>query len=98
MPNGQLRLTALGLSDKPADPDGLKKMTRLLCEGLEEGAFGYSTGLEYAPEAGASPRRRSPLCRECARHGALHATHTRKRDAGAVEAIAEALRTGERSG
>ena len=29
-------------------------MTRLLREGLEEGAFGYSTGLEYAPEAGAT--------------------------------------------
>lgn len=98
VPNGQLRLTALGLSDKPADPDGLKKMTRLLCEGLEQGAFGYSIGLEYAPEAGASEDELVMLCRECARHGALHAVHTRKRDAGAVEAIAEALRIGERSG
>ena len=98
VPNGQLRLTALGLSDQPADADGLRKMTRLLCEGLEQGAFGYSTGLEYAPEAGASEDELVSLCRECARHGALHAMHTRKRDAGAVEAIAEALRIGERSG
>jgi N-acyl-D-aspartate/D-glutamate deacylase len=98
VPNGQLRLTALGLSDKPADVDGLKKMTRLLCEGLEQGAFGYSVGLEYAPEAGASEDELVTLCRECARHGALHAVHTRKRDAGAVEAIGEALRIGERSG
>jgi N-acyl-D-amino-acid deacylase len=97
VPNGQLRLSALGLSDHPADPDGLRKMTRLLREGLEEGAFGYSTGLEYAPEAGASEDELVTLCRECARHGALYATHTRKRDAGAVEAIAEALRTGERA-
>ncbi len=97
VPNGQLRLTALGLSDRPADPDGLKKMTRLLCEGLEEGAFGYSTGLEYAPELGASEEEITCLCREVARAGAIYATHTRKRDAGAVEAVAEALRTGERA-
>jgi N-acyl-D-amino-acid deacylase len=97
VPNGQLRLSALGLSDRPADPDGLKTMTRLLCEGLDEGAFGYSTGLEYAPEIGASEEEITCLCREVARAGALYATHTRKRDAGAVEAIAEALRTGERA-
>ncbi len=98
VPNGQLRLNALGLSDRPADPDGLRTMTRLLCEGLEEGAFGFSTGLEYAPEAGASEEEITGLCREVARAGALYATHTRKRDAGAVAAVAEALRTGRNAG
>ena len=98
VPNGQLRLTAIGLSDRPADADGLKRMTRLLCEGLEEGAFGFSTGLEYAPEMGASEDELCTLCREVARVGAIYATHTRKRDAGAIEAIEEALRTGERAG
>lgn len=98
VPNGQLRLTALGLSDRPADAAGLKRMTRLLCEGLEQGAFGFSTGLEYAPEAGASEEEVTCLCREVARAGALYATHTRKRDAGAVAAVAEALRTAEHAG
>lgn len=67
VPNGQLRLSALGLSDRPADADGLKRMRRLLCEGLDEGAFGYSTGLEYAPEIGASEEEITCLCREVAR-------------------------------
>jgi N-acyl-D-amino-acid deacylase len=98
VPNGQLRLHALGLSDRPADPDGLRKMKRLLREGLEEGAFGFSTGLEYAPETGASEEEITSLCCEVARAGALYATHTRKRDAGAVEAVAEALRTGRNAG
>lgn len=98
VPNGQLRLNALGLSDRPADADGLKRMRRLLCEGLEQGAFGYSTGLEYAPEIGASEEEVTCLCSDVARAGALYATHTRKRDAGAVEAVAEALRTGANAG
>src|SRR5580698_7624430 len=98
VPNGQLRLHALGLSDSPADREGLYKMKRLLCESLEEGAFGLSTGLEYASETGASEEEITGLCCEVARAGALYATHTRKRDAGAVEAVAEALRTGRNSG
>jgi N-acyl-D-amino-acid deacylase len=94
VPNGQLRLSALGLTDKPADPAGLATMRKLLCEGLEQGAFGYSTGLEYAPEIGATEEEITCLCRDVARHGALYATHTRYRDAGSVDAVAEALRTG----
>ncbi len=94
VPNGQLRLSALGLSDKPADPPALATMRRLLCEGLDEGAFGYSTGLEYAPEIGATEEEITCLCRDVARYGALYATHTRYRDAGSVDAVAEALRTG----
>ena len=94
VPNGQLRLSALGLSDRAADPTGLATMRRLLCEGLEQGAFGYSTGLEYAAEIGATEEEVTCLCRDVARYGALYATHTRYRDAGSVDAVAEALRTG----
>src|SRR4051812_45569711 len=50
VPNGQLRLPVIGLEDRPATSDELREMTRLLEEGLEQGAWGYSTGLEYAQE------------------------------------------------
>ncbi|HEY6433238.1 MAG TPA: amidohydrolase family protein [Acetobacteraceae bacterium] len=94
VPNGQLRLAAVGLSDQPADPPALATMRRLLCEGLDDGAFGFSTGLEYAPEIAATEQEITCLCQDVARYGALYATHTRYRDAGSVEAVAEALRTG----
>ena len=98
VPNGQLRLATVGLEMRPADRDELDAMKRLLHQGLEQGGFGYSTGLEYATEAGAPETEVTELCRVCAEHGGLYATHTRNRDEGAVEAVAEAIRTAERAG
>ena len=53
VPNGQLRLATVGLDDRPADDGEVAGMKHLLEEGLDAGAWGYSTGLEYATEQGA---------------------------------------------
>ena len=97
-PNGQVRLSVVGLADRPARPDELARMRYLLDEALEQGAYGYSTGLEYAAERGASEDELVSMCEVCGRRHGLYATHTRRRDEGADEAVAEALRTAERSG
>ena len=55
---------------------------RLLEESLEQGAWGYSTGLEYAAERAAPPDELEPLCAALRPRGGLYATHTRRRDAG----------------
>jgi N-acyl-D-aspartate/D-glutamate deacylase len=97
VPNGQLRLSVLGVADRPATKTELAEMTFLLRESLAEGAWGYSTGLEYAPEAGASEEELTALARANRAAGGWYATHTRKRDEGAAEAVAEAIRTAERA-
>ncbi len=97
-PNGQIRLAVVGLADRPARPDELARMTYLLDEALEQGAWGYSTGLEYAAERGADEDELVAMCGVCGRHHGMYATHTRRRDEGADGAVAEALRTAERSG
>jgi N-acyl-D-aspartate/D-glutamate deacylase len=94
VPNGQLRLATLGLADRPADAGELAAMQQLLRESLAEGAWGYSTGLEYAQEQAATEDEVTAL----ARLAPYYATHTRRRDAGAADAVAEAIRTGERAG
>ena len=93
VPNGQLRLAVVGLEDRPATSEELREMTHLLEEGLEQGAWGYSTGLEYAQERGATEAELTHLCRVSARRGGIYATHTRQRDAGSAEAVEEAVRT-----
>ncbi len=90
VPNGQLRLATLGLADRAADPAELVEMQALLRESLDHGAWGYSTGLEYAQEQAASEDEVTAL----ARNAPFYATHTRKRDDGAADAVAEAIRTG----
>lgn len=97
-PNAQLRLATMGLADRPADADALRQMTRLLEQSLEEGSWGYSTGLEYPAEAAATAAEIGHLCACTARRGGLYATHTRDRDAGAEAAVAEALATARRAG
>jgi N-acyl-D-amino-acid deacylase len=93
VPNGQLRLATVGLADRPADAHELAAMQELLRESLAEGAWGFSTGLEYAQEQAAGEDEVGAL----ARLAPFYATHTRRRDAGAADAVAEAIRTGERA-
>lgn len=98
VPNGQLRLDALGSTDRPARPDELRAMRSRLARSLEEGAWGLSSGLEYATEAGAPEEELRALCEVVAGVDGLYATHTRRRDAGAAAAVEEAVRTAERAG
>jgi N-acyl-D-amino-acid deacylase len=94
VPNGQLRIATMGVVDRAADSRELAEMEALLRESLDAGAWGYSTGLEYAQEQGAGEEELTAL----AKHAPFYATHTRKRDDGAAEAVEEAIRTGDRAG
>jgi N-acyl-D-aspartate/D-glutamate deacylase len=98
VPNGQLRLAAVGLAQRPADAGEIGAMGRLLAEAMEQGAFGYSTGLEYATECGAGEEEVTRLAAIAGAAGGLYATHTRNRDDKAVEAVGEAVRTAEAAG
>jgi N-acyl-D-aspartate/D-glutamate deacylase len=93
VPNGQLRRTAMAQPSEVARPDEVAGMARLLAEALDAGAWGYSTGLEYAVEERADEREVAELCRVAARVDALYATHTRARGGDGVDGVAEALRT-----
>jgi N-acyl-D-amino-acid deacylase len=70
-------------------------MQELLRDSLAEGAWGYSTGLEYAQESGAPEEEITAICSHL--DGQLYATHTRKRDAGQFESVEEAIRTADRA-
>jgi N-acyl-D-aspartate/D-glutamate deacylase len=97
VPNGNLRLAVAGLVDRPSTPDELKRMKSLLTQCLEEGAFGFSTGLEYGPERDCTEAEIVELCRVASDAGGFYATHTRNRNGEAQETIAEAIRTGTAS-
>ena len=55
VPNGQLRLSVVGLQDRAATAAELTEMGHRLAHALDEGAWGFSTGLEYAAVS-AAPR------------------------------------------
>ena len=98
VPNGNLRLAAVEDVTRPARPDETARMVRLLGEGLDAGAFGFSTGLEYPAERAAAETELVELCRVTARRGGLYATHERNREVLAVEAVEEGLRAAAATG
>ncbi len=75
--NSPLRIGALGWDDRPASKPELANMKALLRVGMEEGAFGISTGLDYPPGSYADTAELIELSREAARLGGLYHTHVR---------------------
>jgi N-acyl-D-amino-acid deacylase len=98
VPHAQLRLGTIGLTQRGATNEELATMARGLEQSLDAGAWGFSTGLEYPAEKGSTESEITELCKIVARRGGLYATHTRARDDGAADAVAEALRTARAAG
>jgi N-acyl-D-aspartate/D-glutamate deacylase len=98
VPHGQLRLCAIGIAERAASSTEREVMRSALEQGLDDGAWGFSTGLEYAAERGAPEQDVAALCEVVARRGGLYATHTRQRDHGAPAAVEEAVRVAAKSG
>ncbi|HBK80493.1 MAG TPA: amidohydrolase [Nitrospinae bacterium] len=86
-----IRASVMGGADRPAGPDDLAQMDRMTGEAMQEGAFGLSTGLVYAPACFADRAELTALCRTAARHGGLFATHMRSEGARLLEAIEEVI-------
>jgi N-acyl-D-aspartate/D-glutamate deacylase len=73
-------------------------MERLLAEAMDAGAYGYSTGLVYAPSAYSQTAELISLARSIARRGGLYFSHVRGESAMVEDSIREAIRIGEESG
>ncbi|MBO8187598.1 N-acyl-D-amino-acid deacylase family protein [Streptomyces spirodelae] len=89
IPQGSVRMLAMGWDDRPAAPDELATMKRLVAEGMEQGAMGLSSGLTYTPGMYASDAELTELCRVVAAWGGYYCPHHRSYGAGALEAYAE---------
>ena len=75
--HGALRLRHGGADNRPATPDEQSAMERLLAEALEAGAWGFSTGLVYAPSVYGSTEELIGLARSMAGRGGLYFSHIR---------------------
>lgn len=98
IPNGNVRLEVIGHEDRPASPDELKAMQRLVRQGMEEGAVGLSTGLDYIPSRYADAREIAALCEAIVPDGGVYVTHMRGYGPNAVTGMAEVYEICERSG
>jgi N-acyl-D-amino-acid deacylase len=96
--HGALRLATAGADARPVTPDEQKQMEGLLDEAMDAGAFGYSTGLVYAPSVFSNTEELIALAKAVARKNGLYFSHIRG-EAGTLEtALEEAIRIGESAG
>jgi N-acyl-D-amino-acid deacylase len=75
--NSALRICVLGWDDIPADHMAMADMRAMLREGMAEGAFGLSSGLDYPPGAYATTEELADLTATAAREGGFYHTHVR---------------------
>jgi N-acyl-D-amino-acid deacylase len=95
---GTLRRAVAGLENRALTPAELARVVRMLEEGLEQGALGLSSGLEYTPGRYTSTAELIELARVLGRRGKLYASHIRNEEAGLLESIDEALAIGREGG
>lgn len=94
---GTIREFVVGLDNRPATSNELKRIQNEVIKAIEEGAIGISTGLEYTPGSFASTEELIELCKVAPEKFRLYATHMRNEDNFVLEAIDEAIEIAKKS-
>lgn len=98
VPHGSVREAVMGNSPEKATPEQLDAMRKLVEKGMEDGAWGMSTGLIYLPGRYADTAELIDLSRVVARHGGIYASHMRDEGRGLLQSIDETLKIGREAG
>jgi N-acyl-D-amino-acid deacylase len=96
--HGNIRHAVMKYEDRPPTPSEMNEMKRLIAEAMEQGAFGMSSGLMYTPGSYATTEELVELCKVVASYGGIYTSHIRGMNETMVEAVAEAIDIGRRSG
>ena len=91
--HGAIHRAVMGDELRAPSIDETERMAELLAEAFDQGAYGFSTGLEYWPGNICAPEHIIPLCEVAGRRDRLYATHVRNRDVHYDLGFGEALCT-----
>jgi N-acyl-D-amino-acid deacylase len=98
LPHGTIRYEVMGAARRAPSDDELARMRSMVEQGLDEGAAGLSTGLEYAPGSYAAVAELAALCAPVAAAGLPYVTHMRGYEASAARGMAEVVEVARRGG
>ncbi len=99
--HGSVRSAVLGAEDRAATTAELDRMRRLVRDGMEEGAWGLSSGTFYVPGNYAPPEEIEQLAREVAPYGGAYTSHIRDESTysvGLIAAVEEVINVGRVAG
>ncbi|MFE2931720.1 amidohydrolase family protein [Streptomyces sp. NPDC059278] len=98
IPQGTVRMYAVGWEDRPATGAELDRMKELVAQGMAEGAVGMSSGLTYTPGMYANDAELTELCRVVAEYDGYYCPHHRSYGAGALGAYEEMVQLTRNAG
>ncbi len=94
-----VRRKVLGTNtNRRATPAEIEEMAGLVEQGMRDGAYGLSTGLEYEIGKPATTEEVIALARAAGRYGGIYVRHIRDEADKTMEALAEAVRIGKKAG
>jgi len=97
IPHGSLRGEVIGPTRRPPTAEELVKMQQLARAGMQAGAWGMSTGLQYVPGSFADLDELAAVAQVVGSEGGIYASHIRDEGDALLEAIDEALEIGRRA-
>ena len=98
VPNGNVRMEVMGLDPRPATADEIRSMQDFVRRGMDAGAVGLSTGLDYIPSRYADAREIAALCEVIVPDGGVYVTHMRGYGPNATAGMEEVYEIARRSG
>ncbi len=96
--HGALRKCVIGNEEREATPGEIEEMKKILAECMKEGAFGFSSGLLYAPSCYGNAGEFQALGKIVANYGGIYATHMRNESNRLLESVQESGEVGRKSG
>ena len=95
---GSIRSEVMGAVNRPATPEEVDRMRVLVRQGMEDGAFGLSSGLFYVPGTFTPTSEVVELAKVAGRMGGIYISHMRDEAKGVLDSVRENITIGEQGG
>src|ERR1051326_169299 len=96
--HNSVREEVMGVANRLATPEEIKRMQALVDRAMRDGAVGFSTGLEYVPGTYSNTAEVIALAHAAAARGGVYTSHMRDEGIHEIEAITEAVNVGREAG
>lgn len=96
--HGTLRLNSVGLNMKKADINEIEIMKKYLASTFDEGAWGFSAGLEYLPGCFADEEELKELAKVASDYDRVFTVHLRNQDKNLLNSVYEIIKISKSTG
>ncbi len=96
--HGNIRVAAMGYDNRLPTTREMAQMQALTEQAMQDGCFGLSSGLAYAPGPYAELEELVQLAEITSRYGGLYTSHIRNQTEGIDAAVDEVIAVGQRAG